>query len=117
MNNNRCIKCGNIIPEGLQICINCENNGDNKQIESKEKYEKCETIALYLSKNTNCIAPSRLARDIYKILLPGNSVIITREEFEEFNSKIHKLQEQNTILNNQLAELEADFLEKCQKSS
>ena len=108
MRDNRCIICGEIIPEGSQICSNCQI-GDNKQIESKEKYEKCEAIALYLSKNTNCIAPSRLARDIYKILLPDDSVIITREEYEELNSKIHDLQEQNALLNNQLAEIEADF--------
>lgn len=26
MNNNRCIKCGALIPEGLQVCPSCENS-------------------------------------------------------------------------------------------
>ncbi len=25
MNNNRCVVCGAIIPEGLQVCPNCES--------------------------------------------------------------------------------------------
>lgn len=35
MNNNRCIICGEIIPEGLQICCNCENNINNEQTDNK----------------------------------------------------------------------------------
>ena len=27
---NRCICCGEIIPEGRQVCINCENAVKNK---------------------------------------------------------------------------------------
>ena len=37
MNNNRCVKCNEIIPEGRQVCPNCES--------SKAKAEKVlETI-------------------------------------------------------------------------
>lgn len=24
MNNNRCVMCGDVIPEGTQVCKNCE---------------------------------------------------------------------------------------------
>ena len=33
MNNNRCVCCGKIIPEGRQVCLDCEhkiNNNDSK---------------------------------------------------------------------------------------
>lgn len=35
MNNNRCIACGAIIPEGLQVCPNCEKATANQIEEIK----------------------------------------------------------------------------------
>ena len=32
MNENTCISCGNSIPEGRQVCPDCEHRG-NKEIE------------------------------------------------------------------------------------
>ena len=33
MNNNRCISCGAVIPEGRQVCPNCESDAIKKQEE------------------------------------------------------------------------------------
>ncbi len=32
MNNNRCVCCGEIIPEGRQVCPTCEMGKRNKQV-------------------------------------------------------------------------------------
>lgn len=32
MNNNRCVCCGTIIPEGRQVCPTCETEAENKQL-------------------------------------------------------------------------------------
>lgn len=33
---NRCVCCGDIIPEGRQVCVNCEYEANNKLKEVKE---------------------------------------------------------------------------------
>ena len=33
MNEERCVSCGEIIPEGRQVCPNCERKAKKKQIE------------------------------------------------------------------------------------
>lgn len=38
MNNNRCVCCGKIIPEGRQICLDCEDkiNSDKAEGDKNE---------------------------------------------------------------------------------
>jgi len=38
MKENRCIMCGEIIPEGRQICINCENGIDKRKEEKRKEF-------------------------------------------------------------------------------
>jgi hypothetical protein len=37
MNNNRCVCCGVIIPEGRQVCPPCERGKRNKQVKREMK--------------------------------------------------------------------------------
>lgn len=37
---NRCIACGDIIPEGRMICINCERRSEELESESNRKVKK-----------------------------------------------------------------------------
>lgn len=42
---NRCVACGRIIPEGRQVCINCEkgylpDRDDEREDEEKEPFVK-----------------------------------------------------------------------------
>ena len=37
MNNNRCVMCGTIIPEGLQVCPHCSDKSINKKPTNAKK--------------------------------------------------------------------------------
>ena len=50
MNENRCVCCGEIIPEGRMICWNCEHNSDNKY-DTEEKVEEDSNVT-FISKTT-----------------------------------------------------------------
>ncbi len=39
MSDNRCISCGDIIPEGRQICLKCERFTNDDEIEYIDDYE------------------------------------------------------------------------------
>ena len=40
MKENRCIVCNEIIPEGLQVCPNCNRKGSNMKADVIEQYVK-----------------------------------------------------------------------------
>lgn len=56
MNNNRCVSCGAIIPEGLQVCPNCDIKAcqDCKYSELENGYLKCKRFILFVDKNYKC---------------------------------------------------------------
>ena len=39
MNENTCVCCGEIIPEGRQVCWNCEHNYTEEKVEEDENVE------------------------------------------------------------------------------
>lgn len=52
MNNNRCVCCGTIIPEGTQICLNCQvqtikrvrDESIKRHLDKKRKERKNESV-------------------------------------------------------------------------
>ena len=40
MNNNRCVVCGAIIPEGNQVCVSCERDANNKGSETLNQLQE-----------------------------------------------------------------------------
>ncbi len=83
MNNNRCIACGAIIPEGLQVCPECENLTE-KQIEKTKElaellYNETDTL-LYLESKT---AAKFLIQKGY-----CEKSEVAREIFEEIENKL-----------------------------
>lgn len=41
---NRCIACGDILPEGRMVCINCERRSEEPESVSDRKTKKCAKI-------------------------------------------------------------------------
>ena len=39
MNDNRCVCCGAQIPEGSQVCVNCQKNAGIHKETPEEKFE------------------------------------------------------------------------------
>ncbi len=59
MEENRCICCGEIIPEGLQVCPSCQVSACHYVVCTKEAYEKCEFNGscwpgMRVSSNSDC---------------------------------------------------------------
>lgn len=79
MEDNKCISCGVIIPEGRQVCPNCET--ENYVVISQKEYDALKTIEKYHIKSCG-----------------KDSVVLSKEEAERFrgqtiNIKKVKLQE------------------------
>ena len=40
MNENRCVCCGTIIPEGTQVCVNCQKGAGKHKETTEERHER-----------------------------------------------------------------------------
>lgn len=40
MNDNRCVCCGEIIPEGLQVCMNCQKRAEERGLPNDHRVHR-----------------------------------------------------------------------------
>ena len=54
LNDNRCVMCGEIIPEGRQVCLICERKANERQTDPDEKVSS--KVQGHGMESTECMA-------------------------------------------------------------
>ena len=54
LNDNRCVMCGEIIPEGRQVCLICERKANERQTDPDKKVSS--KVQRHGMESTECMA-------------------------------------------------------------
>lgn len=118
MNNNRCVVCGQIIPEGTQVCPNCLSKKKSEEIYTLSPLAEELKSKLNEIRGKRRLVKTKLAlineeRESYGIMAVGGGVVVGGGERtslqERILIRIETLQEDADKLMNELFTLEDEL--------